>query len=100
MSPKPNPSPVPTDHRISKTRRHRSYGERPTISQERHYLQVMVYADCHRKLRELMERHNLSASGAAHHLMRLGAGLNPLPPLQTPAPAPAGSAPTGEEQRP
>jgi hypothetical protein len=88
MSPKPNPNPVPTDHRISKTRRHRSYGERPTISQERHYLQVMVYADCHRKLRELMERHNLSASGAAHHLMRLGAGLNPLPPL----------APTGEEQ--
>ena len=60
----------------------------------------MVYGDCHRKLRELMERHNLSASGAAHHLMRLGAGLNPLPPLQTPAPAPAGSAPTGEEQRP
>jgi hypothetical protein len=81
MSPKPNPNPVPTDHRISKTRRHRSYGERPTISQERHYLQVMVYSDCHRKLRELMERHNLSASGAAHHLMRLGAGLPPLPPL-------------------
>jgi hypothetical protein len=86
----PNPSPVPTDHRKIKARRHRSYGERPTISQERHYLQVMVYADCHRKLRELMERHNLSASGAAHHLMRLGAGLAPLPPL----------APTGEEQRP
>ena len=98
MSPKPNP--VPTDHRISKTRRHRSYGERPTISQERHYLQVMVYADCHRKLRELMERHNLSASGAAHHLMRLGAGLAPLPPLQTTAPAAATSATTGEEPRP
>jgi hypothetical protein len=65
----PNPTPVPTDHRKIKARRHRSYGERPTISQE---------------------RHNLSASGAAHHLMRLGAGLAPLPPL----------APTGEEQRP
>ena len=90
MSPNPNPNPVPTEHRKSHARRHRSYGERPTISQERHYLQVMVYADCHRKLRELMERHNLSASGAAHHLMRLGAGLSPLPPL----------APTGEEQRP
>jgi hypothetical protein len=91
MSPSPNP--VPTDHRKIKARRHRSYGERPTISQERHYLQVMVYGDCHRKLRELMEHHNLSASGAAHHLMRLGAGLSPLPPLQTAAPA-------GEEQRP
>ena len=98
MSPKPNP--VPTDHRKIHARRHRSYGERPTISQERHYLQVMVYADCHRKLRELMERHNLSASGAAHHLMRLGAGLAPLPPLQTTAPAAATSATTGEEPRP
>jgi hypothetical protein len=41
----------------------------------------MVYGDCHQRLQELMERHNLSASGAAHHLMRLGAGLKPLPPL-------------------
>lgn len=62
-------------------RRPRSYGERPAISQNRHYVQVMVYGDCHQRLRELMERHNLSASGAAHHLMRLGAGLDPLPPL-------------------
>jgi hypothetical protein len=31
--------------------------------------------------RWLLQRHNLSASGAAHHLMRLGAGLAPLPPL-------------------
>ena len=98
MSPKPNPN--PTEHRISKTRRHRSYGERPTISQERHYLQVMVYADCHRKLRELMERHNLSASGAAHHLMRLGAGLPPLPPLQPQDTAAATSATAGQEPRP
>ena len=64
-----------------RNRRPRSYGERPSISQDRHYVQVMVYGDCHQQLRELMERHNLSASGAAHHLMRLGAGLDPLPPL-------------------
>ncbi|MFN9661655.1 MAG: hypothetical protein ACK6BC_15045 [Cyanobacteriota bacterium] len=74
-------------------RRPRGYGERPTISQERHYLQVMVYSDCHRKLRDLMDRHNLSASGAAHHLMRLGAGLSPLPPQDHPSP-------TGEEPKP
>ena len=61
-------------------RRPRSYGERPSISQDRHYVQVMVYGDCHQYLRALMEQHNLSASGAAHHLMRLGAGLAPLPP--------------------
>jgi len=74
-------------------RRPRGYGERPTISQERHYLQVMVYSDCHRKLRDLMDRHNLSASGAAHHLMRLGAGLSPLPPLDH-------LSPSGEEPKP
>jgi hypothetical protein len=49
----------------------------------------MVYGDCHQKLQELMSRHNLSTSGAAHHLMRLGAGLPPLPPLDTLTPASA-----------
>lgn len=29
----------------------------------------------------LMVNHNLSRSGAIHHLVRLGAGLAPLPPL-------------------
>ena len=66
-------TPTPAGPRTASQRRPRGYGERPTISQERHYLQVMVYSDCHSKLRELMQRHNLSASGAAHHLMRLGA---------------------------
>ena len=70
-----------SDSTTRRSRRPRSYGERPQISQDRHYVQVMVYGDCHQRLRELMERHNLSASGAAHHRMRLGAGLNPLPPL-------------------
>lgn len=70
-----------SDTTSRRNRRPRSYGERPSISQNRHYVQVMVYGDCHQRLRELMERHNLSASGAAHHLMRLGAGLDPLPPL-------------------
>ncbi len=78
---------------VRQRRRPRGYGERPTISQERHYLQVMVYSDCYRKLRDLMDRHNLSASGAAHHLMRLGAGLSPLPPLDHPSPS-------GEEPKP
>ncbi len=84
----------PANPRTARQRRRpRGYGERPTISQERHYLQVMVYSDCHRKLRDLMDRHNLSASGAAHHLMRLGAGLSPLPPLDHPSPS-------GEEPKP
>ena len=83
-------NPTPTGHHQAKARRRpRGYGERPTISQERYYLQVMVYDDCYRKLKALMERHNLSASGAAHHLMRLGAGLPPLPPLDQQAPTPS-----------
>jgi hypothetical protein len=87
-------NPAPTVHRQPKARRHRTYGERPTVSQERYYLQVMVYDDCYRKLQALMERHNLSASGAAHHLMRLGAGLPPLPPLDQPAHAHRREEPT------
>ena len=83
-------NPTPTRHHQAKARRRpRGYGERPTISQERYYLQVMVYDDCYRKLKALMEHHNLSASGAAHHLMRLGAGLPPLPPLDQQAPSPS-----------
>ena len=42
--------------------RPRRYGDHPSVPQARHYVQVMVYGDCHQKLRELMERHNLSAS--------------------------------------
>ena len=87
-------NPSTAGHRQAKARRPRAYGERPTISQERYYLQVMVYDDCYRKLRALMEHHNLSASGAAHHLMRLGAGLSPLPPLDQPAPTPSREEPT------
>ena len=87
-------TPTPAGHRTASQRRPRGYGERPTISQERHYLQVMVYSDCHSKLRELMQRHNLSASGAAHHLMRLGAGLKPLPPLDHPAPTACAEEPS------
>ena len=60
----------------------------------------IAYAIPARHVRELMERHNLSASGAAHHLMRLGAGLAPLPPLQPQDTAAATSAPAGEEPRP
>ena len=87
-------NPTPTGHHQAKARRRpRGYGERPTISQERYYLQVMVYDDCYRKLKALMEHHNLSASGAAHHLMRLGAGLSPLPPLDH-------LSPSGEEPKP
>ena len=37
--------------------------------------------DVYLRVRELMEAHNLSASGAVHHLLRERLGLTPLPPF-------------------
>jgi hypothetical protein len=34
--------------------------------------------DAYQAVVEAMAQHNLSASGAVHHLVRLGAGLDPL----------------------
>jgi hypothetical protein len=51
--------------------------------QERHYLQSCVRPDVWSAIRKLCDEHNLSISGAAHHLMRLGAGLKPLYPFNT-----------------
>jgi len=46
-----------------------------------HYLHSKVRSDVWGVLQQLRQQHGLSISGAAHHLMRLGAGLDPLPPL-------------------
>jgi hypothetical protein len=40
-----------------------------------------VRTDVYLRVREVMERHNLSASGAVHHLLRERFGLPPLPPF-------------------
>jgi hypothetical protein len=60
----------------------RSYGRRKAAA-GRNYLQVCVHDDVWAVVQRLREQHNLSISGAAHHLMRLGAGLPPLPPLDS-----------------
>lgn len=62
----------------------RSYGHQitqPIIRQQRHYLQSCVRPDVWAVIEQLRRDHNLTISGAAHHLMRIGAGLPPLPPL-------------------
>lgn len=38
-------------------------------------------ADAAAAVREIIQRHGLTDSGAVHHLVRLGAGLTPLSPL-------------------
>jgi hypothetical protein len=63
-----------------------SYGHRmhQRESSQRHYLQSCVRPDVWAAIQELTEAHGLSISGAAHHLMRLGAGLQPLFPFENP----------------
>jgi ribosomal protein L40E len=53
----------------------------PRAQHGRHYLCVCVHSDIYRQVQQLAAEHQLSLSGAAHHLLRLGAGLDPLLPL-------------------
>ncbi|MFM9089448.1 MAG: hypothetical protein ACKOPT_15195 [Cyanobium sp.] len=60
----------------------RAYGRAQVRSPHgRHYLCVCVRSDVFQRVQELSQAHQLSLSGAAHHLLRLGAGLDPLLPL-------------------
>ena len=49
----------------------------------RHTLCVCVHSDIYRQVQQLAAEQQLSLSGAAHHLLRLGAGLEPLLPLSS-----------------
>jgi hypothetical protein len=42
---------------------------------------VTLRSDSATAVLNLAKKHRLSRAGAAHHLIRLGAGLKPLPPL-------------------
>ena len=65
----------------------RRYGEQPRSVAGRHVIQTQVRTDVYLRVREVMERHNLSASGAVHHLLRERFSLPPLPPFdQQPIP--------------
>ena len=55
----------------------------PRVRHGRHTLCVCVHRDVYRHVRQLASDHQLSLSGAAHHLLRLGAGLEPLLPLSS-----------------
>jgi hypothetical protein len=67
-----------TRHRPRQPRR---YGEQPRSLAGRHFIQTQVRSDVYLRIRELMRRHNLSASGTVHHLLRERLGLPPLPPF-------------------
>lgn len=62
---KPEPRPKP-------------YGRAPRRRQAGRYVMTVLRMDADEAVRAVMKQHNLSASGAVHHLVRLGAGLDPL----------------------
>jgi hypothetical protein len=77
--------PVQSSQSTGRRRSRIAYGhpqhQRPAAADAGHYLQAKVRGDVWVVLQQLRQQHALSISGAAHHLMRLGAGLDPLPPL-------------------
>lgn len=64
--------------RASSPRRQRTYGRPQARGHGRHYIVVCMRTDVYEEVQRLVAAHDLSLSGAAHHLMRLGAGLEPL----------------------
>jgi hypothetical protein len=57
------------------------YGRRQKPAKSSVIVVVTLRQDAAAAVLDLVTRHGLSRSGAAHHLIRLGAGLSPLPPL-------------------
>lgn len=57
------------------------YGRRQEPAKGSIVVVVTLRKDAAAAVLDLVIRHGLSRSGAAHHLIRLGAGLKPLPPL-------------------
>ena len=57
----------------------RGYGRAPRRPPGR-YVMTTLRPDAYQAVVDAMAAHNLSASGAVHHLVRLGAGLPPLIP--------------------
>lgn len=60
-----------------------SYGRPKRSGNGGFYLQACVRPDVWAVIEQLRTEHGLTISGAAHHLMRLGAGLDPLPPMNS-----------------
>lgn len=83
QTPKPKPKrpslPVPDGPTVNYGRR--IYGKGQKRAEGTVVVVVTLRQDTAAAVLKLVKRHRLSRSGAAHHLIRLGAGLSPLPPL-------------------
>jgi len=78
-----SPEPEPRKRRptLPATQNRRTYGSAQRLGGGSVVVMVSLRADSAAAVLDLVERHQLSRSGAAHHLIRLGAGLDPLSPL-------------------
>lgn len=59
----------------------RVYGRAQKRAEKTLTVMVTLRSDAATAVLRLAKKHRLSRAGAAHHLIRLGAGLKPLPPL-------------------
>lgn len=57
------------------------YGRRRARADAALTVMVSLAPDAAGVVLHLCKKHGISRSGAVHHLLRLGAGLAPLPPL-------------------
>jgi hypothetical protein len=59
----------------------RVYGKAQKRAEATVTVMVTLRSDSATAVLRLAKKHRLSRAGATHHLIRLGAGLKPLPPL-------------------
>jgi hypothetical protein len=88
QTPKPKPRrpslPAPDGPTVNYGRRvygRRVYGKAQKRANATVTVMVTLRSDSAGAVLKLARKHRLSRAGAAHHLIRLGAGLKPLPPL-------------------
>jgi len=78
---KPRRPSLPAPASPAATYGRRIYGQPQEPALRTVVVMVTLRPDSAAAVLKLVKKHHLSRSGAAHHLIRLGAGLPPLPPL-------------------
>jgi hypothetical protein len=58
--------------------RPRAYGRPQPRTAGRITVETSLRADAYEGVQAVMERHNITASGAVHHLVRIALGIKPL----------------------
>ncbi len=81
QTPKPGRPSLPAPNGPTVLYGRRVYGKNQKRAKATVTVMITLRSDSAAAVLKLAKKHRLSRSGAAHHLIRLGAGLKPLPPL-------------------